>query len=634
MRPIHEILKKYWGYDSFRKGQEEIINSVLEKKDTLALLPTGAGKSITYQVPALALEGICLVVTPLIALMKDQVSRLNKLNIKALAIFSGMNYHEIEVALDNAVFGDYKFLYISPERIETDIFKTKVKDMNVNLIAVDEAHCISQWGYDFRPSYLNIKELRTWHHKVPILALTATATVSVANDIQEKLEFRSRHIIKTSFFRENLVYVVRNMEDKNGYILESLNKLKGCGIIYVRNRKKTKELALFLKDNGISADFYHAGLKHELRNIKQEDWMTDKIRVMCTTNAFGMGIDKPDVRFVLHYDVPDSLEEYYQEAGRAGRDRKKSYAVLLCNQTDFSKMNQRMAVKFPEIKEIKRVYNAICNYFQIPIGSGKKNVYDFNIAEFCSSYKLQILKTYNCLKTLEKEGYIEITDDLDNPSRIMFIVNRDDLYKFQVENKSFDSFIKLMLRSYTGLFNNYVAIDELALSRKSKLKSDEVYQYLLKLSKLKIINYIPQKKTPLIIFTEERLEDKAILISPKSLKERKERYEDRMDQVIGYAKNNDICRSQYLVNYFGENSSTTCGSCDVCLKEISEGLTNHEFNEIMNIILNINIKEGIDPEEISKISPYDRKKNIEVIRILLDQRKITYNDNMKIILNN
>ncbi len=438
------ILKKYWGYQAFRPLQEDIIKSVAEGNDTLGLMPTGGGKSITFQVYSLSKEGICIVITPLIALMKDQVENLKKKNIKALAIHSGMTKEEIKVALDNAAWGDYKFLYLSPERIAGERFRERLVKMNINLIAVDEAHCISQWGYDFRPSYMRIAELRTILPDVRIMALTATATQSVADDIQDKLLFKRKNLLKKSFLRDNLIYKVRQEEDKNGYLLRTILKSKGCGLIYTRSRKKTKEIAELLVSNNVKADFYHAGLSSQTRHQRQEDWINDKTRVIVATNAFGMGIDKPDVRFVIHADAPDSIEAYFQEAGRAGRDGKKSVAVLLYNNTDTVRLRKGIKEKFPETDFIKRVYEALCNYLQIAVGFGKGITYDFNINDFVNTFHFSISYTVSALKILEMDGYLETTDELVRPALVHFIVDRDDLYKFQIANSDFDAFIKLL----------------------------------------------------------------------------------------------------------------------------------------------------------------------------------------------
>ena len=506
IEPYRQILTKYWGYTAFKPLQEEIIISVAEGRDTLGLMPTGGGKSLTFQVPALAHEGICLVITPLIALMKDQVNRLNSLEIKSIAIHSGMSGEEIDNAFENAIYGNYKFLYVSPERISTKIFQVKAARLNLSLVAIDEAHCISQWGYDFRPSYLKIALLREYiSEKVPFLALTASATKEVIEDIMKKLAFREKNVLRTSFDRKNISYLVRKVEDKGTYLIKTVTKASGSGIVYVRSRKRCKDVAELLVANGVSADFYHAGLPDELRDKKQASWSTGETRVIIATNAFGMGIDKSEVRFVIHWDIPDSVENYFQESGRAGRDNKPAFAVLLYSPADKSRLADTLRKKFPPIEKIKDTYVALCNFLLVPLGSGKDNVFDFNMSEFVSKYRLPVIETYNSLQFLQREGYMEFTEEINNPSRVHFIVSRDDLYKFQVANESFDGFIKLLLRSYTGMFSEFVPVNEEELSRKSAATRDTIYQYLVKLSSHNIIRYIPGKKTALVIFTEERL---------------------------------------------------------------------------------------------------------------------------------
>jgi ATP-dependent DNA helicase RecQ len=617
-----QILTKYWGFTSFRPLQEEIIRSVAEGKDTLALMPTGGGKSITFQVPALAHEGICLVITPLISLMKDQVNRLNSMEIKSIAIHSGMSSEEIDIALENAIFGDYKFLYVSPERISTRVFQAKVTRLNLSLVAIDEAHCISQWGYDFRPSYLKIARLREHiSEKVPFLALTASATPQVVEDIMKRLEFRKINILRTSFSRKNISYLVRKVEDKASYLIKTLNKAAGTGIVYVRSRKRCKEVAELLLANGISADFYHAGLPDDLRDKKQIAWTSGKTRVIVATNAFGLGIDKSDVRFVVHWDIPDSIEHYYQESGRAGRDGKSSYAILLISPADKSRLTDSIRKKFPPVEKIKDIYEALCNYLQVPLGAGKENVFDFNMADFISKYRLPVIETFNSLQFLQREGYMEFTEEINNPSRVHFIVSRDDLYKFQVANESFDLFIKLLLRSYTGMFSDFVAINEETLSRKSAATRDTIYQYLVKLSSLNIIRYIPGKKTALVIFTEERLERKALLISPENYLHVREKYELRLNKIIDYAESENRCRSATILNYFGEESDR-CGICDVCRKRNELDLSKYEFDLILEEIKSILAEHNPDAEELVKLIGYPEDKVIKVIRWLLDHNKI------------
>lgn len=630
MNIYQQILTKYWGHPSFRTLQDDIIKSVGNGNDTLGLMTTGGGKSITFQVPALAKDGLCLVITPLIALMKDQVANLVKRGIKAIMVYSGMTKNEIDVALENCIYGDYKFLYLSPERIGSELFKIRVQKMNVNLVAIDEAHCISQWGYDFRPSYLKIAELRDLLPDVPFLALTATATPEVVEDIQEKLLFRKKNVLKTSYERKNLVYIVREVEDKQKYLLKIIGNVKGSGIVYVRTRRKSKEIKDFLKNNQISAEQYHAGLSNKIRTQKQTDWTRSKLRVMVATNAFGMGIDKADVRFVVHFDLPDSLEAYFQEAGRAGRDGKRAYAVLLFNSADEKKLDQQVKSNFPEISQIKRVYEALGNYFQIPVGSGKNGVFDFNIADFSSKYKFNLVNAYNSLKFLGREDYLELTEEINNPSKVHFLLDRDDLYKFQVANVKFDGFIKLLLRSYTGIFTEYVSINERSLAQNANVHIDIVYQYLSKLNNMKIIRYIPQKKTPLIIFTEERLDQKSLFISKENYKKRKECFVLRMQSVIDYATNQDLCRSQVLLSYFGEKDSNPCGKCDVCKKGSKLKLGKQEFNSIMDNIKTLLCEEALLLDQLVDRIKFDEDKTLKVIQWLFDNDTIYYQQDDRI----
>ena len=624
MADYHDILEKVWGFRQFRPLQEEIIKSVLEGRDTLALMPTGGGKSITFQVPALVMEGICLVITPLIALMKDQVERLHKLEIKAQAIFSGMTYDEIDVALNNCTYGNYKFLYIAPERIGSDLFRARFQNMPVNMITVDEAHCISKWGYDFRPSYLRISELRKVFPEVPVLALTATATPMVAEDIQEKLLFSSKHILKQSFERKNLTYMIRQSEDKQKDLLEMIKKTEGSGIVYVRNRKKCKELAVFLKHQDISADYYHAGLKHEVRTLRQESWTSSKTRIMIATNAFGMGIDKADVRLIVHMDIPDSVEAYFQEAGRGGRDGKPAKAVLLFGSSDKKVADQRIAANFPEIEVIKKVYQAAGNYCRVALGGGKGMAFDFDLADFARQYRFNPYIAFSSLKILEKEGYIELTDELNNPSRVKFLLSREDLYKFQVANARFDAFIKLILRSYTGIFTDYATIDELMLAKRAGVEVDIVFRYLYKLDTLKVIRYIPQRKTPLLIFNEERLDDKTLYISKENYRDRKERFEENLKAIQYYATANK-CRSQVLLEYFGEKNAEPCGQCDVCRRKSEKELKEEEFELMKEEIESITRMGPIGLNELVDKIPFNKDKLIQTIQWLLDNGNLKYN---------
>jgi ATP-dependent DNA helicase RecQ len=625
-----QILTKYWGFSTFKPLQEEIIMSVVEGRDTLGLMPTGGGKSITFQVPAMAQEGICLVITPLISLMKDQVNRLNSMAIKSIAIHSGLSAEEIDIALENAIYGDYKFLYVSPERISTRIFQGKAPRLNLSLIVIDEAHCISQWGYDFRPSYLKIASLRDYvSDKVPFLALTASATQQVTEDIMGKLLFRKKNVLRTSFDRKNISYLVRKVEDKSTYLINTLNKAKGSGIVYVRSRKRSKEVADLLNGNEISADFYHAGLPIEIRDKKQEAWTSGNTRVIVSTNAFGMGIDKSEVRFVIHWDMPDSLENYFQESGRAGRDNKPATAVILFSPADKSRLLDSVRKKFPPIEKIKDTYEALCNYLQVPLGSGKDNVFEFSMSEFVSKFRLPVIETFNSLQFLQREGYMEFTEEINNPSRVHFVVSRDDIYKFQVANESFDGFIKLLLRSYTGMFSEFVAINEETLSRKSAATRDTIYQYLVKLSSLNIIHYIPGKKTALVIFTEERLQRKALLISPDNYLHVKEKYEIRLNKMIEYVETDSRCRSMVLLDYFGEESDR-CGICDVCRERNVLDLSKYEFDLILEEIKTHLEQHSPDAQELVAMVDHPEDQVIKVLQWLLDHNKIVKDKDHKL----
>jgi ATP-dependent DNA helicase RecQ len=616
------ILQKYWGYPAFRSLQEEIIQSVADGKDTLGLMPTGGGKSVTYQVYSLSKPGICLVITPLIALMKDQVENLKSKGIKALAIYSGMTQNEIKVALDNAVWGDYKFLYLSPERIGTERFRERLEQMNINLIAVDEAHCVSQWGYDFRPSYLKIAELRKMLPDVNIMAVTATATERVVEDIQEKLLFKQKNVLKKSFKRDNLIYKVRLEEDKEGFIVRTLKAAKGSGIIYTRSRKKTKEIAELLIRNGIRATYYHAGLSSESRSVRQEDWLGNKHQIMVATNAFGMGIDKPDVRFVIHIDTPDSMEAYFQEAGRAGRDGKKAVSMLLFNNADKVRLKKGIAEKFPEQEHIRRIYNALCNYLQIAMGFGREMTYDFNLVEFAKNFQFSFVHTLSALKILERDGYLALTDELDRPSMVYFRVDRDDLYKFQVANANFDAFIKLLLRSYTGMFTDYQPINEELLAKRANIKIDLVYKYLNGLDSYKIIHYIPRKDTPFIIFEKERIDASRLVISKENYTTRKKQYEEQVDAILNYATSKNTCRNQLLLAYFGEKNATRCGECDVCMSLNDLGMSNMEFDRISADIKTLLTKTPLLKHELF-FQLKGKEDNLQsVIRWLLDNGKI------------
>jgi ATP-dependent DNA helicase RecQ len=576
---FHNILKEYWGYTSFRPLQEDIIQSVWEKRDTLGLMPTGGGKSLTFQVPVMAMDGICLVVTPLIALMKDQVDNLRERGIKAAAVYSGMSRDEIITTLENCIFGGYKFLYVSPERLSSDIFLTKLQAMDVCLLVVDESHCISQWGYDFRPSYLKIADIRETLINVPVLALTATATPDVVDDIQEKLRFKEKNVFRTSFLRDNLSYVVRSADNKVGELIHILKSVPGSGIVYVRSRRQTKEIAQTLKKEGLRADYFHAGLSYEDKIFKQNAWKDDECPVIVSTNAFGMGIDKPDVRIVVHMDLPNSPEEYFQEAGRAGRDGKKSYSVILYTKSDSAKLKKRISDTFPEKELIVRVYEALGNYFQVAVGSGAGRAFDFDLIEFCSRFKLPSLQTHHALKILELAGYLEYTDEIDARSKLRFLIYRDDMYSLRLEPIT-DELLHTIMRSYTGVFSDDIYIDESMLASRIGKTRQEVYDILVNLSKLRYISYVPAKKTPFIIYTSSREDIKFITIPQSVYEERKKRFSKRIHSIIDYTENSDVCRSRMLLVYFGETNSKDCGCCDVCLRKNESGLSNWEYRLI------------------------------------------------------
>ena len=625
-----ETLARYWGFTSFRPMQEEIIESVVSGSDVVGLLPTGGGKSVTYQLPPVAGEGLCLVITPLIALMKDQVVRLKTMNIKAMAIHSGMTREEVEISLDNCLYGDYRLLYVSPERLQTPMFRARLPRFNFTLVAVDEAHCISQWGYDFRPSYLHIAEIRDMMNEdVPFLALTATATPRVVDDIISRLKMKNPKVHRTSFRRPNITYMVREVEDKNTYVLRSLKKEQGSGIIYVSSRKRAKEVAEMLVANNIKADFYHAGLPQEMRDRKQTSWSAGETRVIVATNAFGMGIDKADVRFVIHWDCPDSVEAYYQESGRAGRDGKPSVSVLLWSQDEKRKLADSVRIKFPPVERIKDVYEAIGNFYQLPVGSGRNSVHDFDLWKFVSAFRFSVTETYNSLNFLQKEGYLEFTDEINNPSRVHFVVTRDDLYKFQVANEEYDRFIKLLLRTYSGMFSEFVPVNEENLAARSGLTREAIYQYLLRLSSQGIIHFIPGKKSPLVIFTEERLDRSHLRISPELYLKVKENYIERVARITDYAENKTRCRPAFLAAYFGEESGR-CGLCDTCQERNELELSKYEFDLIIDKIKELLAEKPLRPEELEEQIDLPREKSIKVIRWLLDHEKLVYDSDHRL----
>lgn len=622
-----EILKQYWGYDNFRGIQKEIIESIGNKHDTLGLMPTGGGKSITFQVPALAGPGLCLVITPLIALMKDQVRNLRDRGIKALAVYSGMTREEIIVALENCIFGDYKFLYISPERLDTEIFRTKLRSMKVSMITVDESHCISQWGYDFRPAYLKISEIRKLLPNVPVLALTATATPEVVKDIQVKLGFKEdSNVFRMSFERKNLAYIVRPTENKPEELLHILNSVQGCAIVYTRNRKRTREVAELLVDNKITATFYHAGLNNDVKDLRQKSWLNGESRVMVATNAFGMGIDKPDVRIVIHIDMPDSPEAYFQEAGRAGRDGQKAYAVLLYAKSDKTNLNKRITDTFPDKDYIRKVYEDINYYFQMAMGDGLGCTFAFNTDEFCRNFKHFPVQADSALKILTRAGYLEYTDEQDNASRILFTMRRDELYKLHENDPDTEKLVNVILRSYTGLFTDYAYINEDSLAIRTGLTRQRIYEILLMLTRRRVLHYIPRKKTPYIIYTHERQDKDRLAITKEIYEDRKESYTARIKAMITYATADDKCRSRMLLRYFGEKNEHNCGQCDVCLSKHRSGLKLSEFQEQEERIKQL-LKEGpITVACLLNRLDGEPEKKEKVLSYLLSEEIIQLND--------
>lgn len=623
-----DILKQYWGYDSFRGIQEDIICSIGNGQDTLGLMPTGGGKSITFQVPALAKPGLCLVVTPLIALMKDQVQNLKSRGIKATAVYSGMTREEIVITLENCIFGDYKFLYISPERLDTEIFRTKLKSMNVSMITVDESHCISQWGYDFRPAYLKISQIRELLPGVPVLALTATATPEVVDDIQKQLGFSTPNVFRMSFERKNLAYIVRRTDNKAEELLHILQSVTGSAIVYTRSRKRTKETAQWLNTNGISATFYHAGLSNNDKDTRQKSWVSGQQRVMVATNAFGMGIDKPDVRLVVHIDMPDSPEAYFQEAGRAGRDGLKAYAVLLYAKTDKGIMSKRIADTFPEKDYIRKVYEQINYYYQMAMGDGLGCTKAFNIDEFCRNFKHFPIQVDSALKILTRAGYLEYTDEQDNASRVIFTLRRDELYYINEKDPDTEKLIRVILRSYTGLFSDYAYIDEDTLAKRSGLTRQQVYSILITLTRQHVLHYIPGKKTPYIIYTRERQDSDRIILSKEVYEDRKASYEKRIKAMIDYAETDDKCRSRMLLYYFGEKNEHNCGQCDVCLKKHESGLRLGVFEDVRDEIFRLLETEGAQtPKQLVQSVTIDYKDAVqEVLSFLMSENQIEQTD--------
>ncbi|GHA54871.1 RecQ family ATP-dependent DNA helicase [Pontibacter akesuensis] len=620
MQDIHHILKTYWGYDSFRPLQEEIVQSVLAGQDTLALLPTGGGKSVCFQVPALAQEGICLVITPLIALMKDQVEHLKKRGIPAIAIYSGMSRREIDIAFDNCVYGQVKFLYLSPERLLTDLFQERVKRMNVSLLAVDEAHCISAWGYDFRPPYLQLAELREALPGVPVIALTATATEQVKKDIQEKLNFPKPNIFQKSFARSNLSYSCLYTENKTSRLLEILQRMPGQSIVYVRSRRQTVEIARFLQSRRISAAAYHAGLKFEERSAAQAQWVQDKVRVMVATNAFGMGIDKPDVRLVVHLDLPESLEAYYQEAGRAGRDEKYAYATILYGPNDAAELQRKVEEAHPAVDYIKRVYQCLANYFQLAVGSGQFSSFDFDLAVFAKQYKLKALEAHHAIKRLEGEGYVQLNEGYFMPSRLLLLLENTELHSFQLKNPEHDKLIQLILRLYGGeAFVNYVKLQERKMASLLQVNEQELRKKLEYLHKLGVLSYEPQHDSPQLTFTAPREDVSRLLLDTKKLNTLRERAVQQAKEVGRYVEATNRCRTQLLLVYFGEVTDISCRICDYCLAERKKARENQEHEALREKLLQlVQVKSYLPKELVEQFDPKNAETVTELIRELLD----------------
>lgn len=631
MQKYLDVLKQYWGYDAFRPLQGDIIQSIASGKDTLGLMPTGGGKSLTFQVPAMVMEGVCIVVTPLIALMKDQVENLQRRGIKAAAIFTGMTREEILLTLDNTVFEAYKFLYVSPERLATKIFLEKIRQTRVCLIAVDESHCISQWGYDFRPSYLRIADVREQLPGVPVLALTATATPEVVDDIQLRLAFSEKNVFQKSFQRTNLSYVVRVTENKEEQLLNILTKVPGTSVVYVRNRKRTREIADYLVQQGISAEHFHAGLSNDTKDARQQRWKNNQTRVIVSTNAFGMGIDKPEVRTVVHMDLPDSLEAYFQEAGRAGRDEKKAWAVVLFNNSDVTKMRKRVSDTFPDKEMVKKVYEALGNYYQIAVGSGLEATFAFDLMDFCASFKLPMLIAHNSIKLLEQAGYVSLTDEQDNHARVLFRVGKEDLYSLRFTEDQ-DRLIHLLLRSYTGLFTEPAYISEEMLAKRLEWRKDKLIQELIGLSKERIIQFIPRSKTPFLTFTHEREDVTRIKLGKEAYDDRRERYISRAKSVLDYAREEVICRSQVLLSYFGEKNTNPCGQCDICLKQSETEISGEEYARISRRIEELLKSEAKTMAQLVRESGFKEQKTLKVLRFMMDRRQVSRAGDMRLYL--
>ena len=615
------ILRRYWGYDDFRGIQRDIIESIGAGRDTLGLMPTGGGKSVTFQVPALAQEGICIVISPLIALMKDQVQHLRQRGIKAAAVYAGLSREEIVVTLENCIFGDYKFLYISPERLASDLFQTKLRHMTVSFITVDEAHCISQWGYDFRPSYTRIADIRKLVPDAPVLALTATATPEVVTDIQRQLAFRQENAFRMSFARNNLSYVVRTTEDKRTELFHILSRVAGAAIVYTRSRKGTKEMADELTAHGFSATHYHAGLSNAEKDRRQTEWQQGKTRVMVATNAFGMGIDKADVRVVVHMELPDSPEAYFQEAGRAGRDGQTAYAVLLYHKNDRTKLLRRIPDAYPDPAFIREVYEHLCYYYQLAMGDGFNVTYEFDLDEFCRRFKHFPVPTDSALRLLSRAGYIEYTEEQENGSRLMFLLRRDELYRIRELDNEYEALIQWVLRCYGGLFSDYIYIEESLLARQTGQTPQQVYENLKGLTRQRILHYIPRKRTPYVTFTCRRIEAEGIVLPPAVYEERKTAYKERIEAMLAYAGTDDCCRSVRLLHYFGDTEGRPCGRCDVCLSKHKSGLHRADFEEISRQIREQVAAAPLPADELN-IEGYPREKVQAVLHFLMQEEQL------------
>ncbi|MCL2041599.1 MAG: RecQ family ATP-dependent DNA helicase [Bacteroidales bacterium] len=618
-----EVLQKYWGYSDFRPLQEDIVRSVLDGNDTLGLLPTGGGKSICYQVPGIITDGLCVVITPLIALMKDQVEGLHRRGIAAKALFSGMHPHDQKVVINNAVSDMLKFLFISPERLQSQDFLDSFREMKVGMFAVDEAHCISQWGYDFRPPYLKIADARRYHPDVPALALTATATPEVVDDIQQRLGFKKKNVFQKSFERKNLAYVVIFDENKNRKLMEIIRKTPGCGIIYVRSRRKTQTFASYLTEQGITADFYHAGLDVADRDRKQNAWMRGDTRVIVATNAFGMGIDKPDVRFVIHLDIPDSPEAYFQEAGRAGRDEKPAYAILLHDHADIIDMERRFTDSYPPLTTIQNIYNALGNYFKIPLQGGRDQSFDFDTYHFIKNYPaFSFSETWNALKFLEREGYVIATEESNEPAKVMIQMNHHELYKFQIENQRFDAFIKSLLRNYTGLFSDFVPVRISVIAETNKMTEEEVLSKLKELENMQVLCFQPQKEKPQIIYACERLPERDITLSKETYQERKESAQKRVEAMKNYVSS-ETCRSAMLLQWFGQTNAPVCYSCDVCRKRDEMTIAPELFQQTSAFISELLKKRPLNGDEIcTLIQGVRSEKVLKIIRFMVEHGEI------------